>query len=145
MSILRDADRRVEVRVAEAGGELRGFTAGGPARAPLAGYAGELYAIYVLPKYQRQGLGALLFESVASALSRRGLTPMFLWALANNPAKRFFERLGGRPVPKGVIDRLGQVSKGKMAYGWSALTPPSSLRERSSESNGARAGDAAIK
>ena len=126
-SILREVDRRVEVQVAEARGELVGFAAGGPARMHVGNYAAELYAIYVLPRHQRRGLGARLFSSVASALSRRGLTPMFLWVLANNPAKRFFERLGGRPVPKGVIDRLGQVSKGKIAYSWSALPAPSSL------------------
>ena len=93
-SILREVDSRVEVHVVEARGELVGFAAGGPARIDVGNYAAELYAIYVLPRHQRRGLGARLFSSVAYALSRRGLTPMFLWVLANNPAKRFLKGSG---------------------------------------------------
>jgi ribosomal protein S18 acetylase RimI-like enzyme len=117
-SILREVDRRVRVQVAEAHGELLGFAAGGPARVPLDDHPGELYAIYVLPKHQRRGLGARLFRSVYLTLAQHQLMPMFLWVLANNPAQRFFETLGGRPVPRALINRVGGASKGKTAFCW---------------------------
>lgn len=46
--------------VAEAEGQIVGWAAGGPNREPGPDYAGELYAIDLLPEHQRRGIGLKL-------------------------------------------------------------------------------------
>jgi GNAT superfamily N-acetyltransferase len=45
-------------------GEIVGFASGGPERSGNVVYRGELYAIYLLAPYQRQGLGRRLTMAV---------------------------------------------------------------------------------
>jgi len=53
--------------VAEAAtGAIAGFAHSGPERSGHKLYAGELYAIYLLAAYQRQGLGRQLTRAVAN-------------------------------------------------------------------------------
>ena len=88
--------------VAEAEGTIVGFAAAGPNRDPadqsFAAYPGELYAIYLLAAYQKQGIGRALFDRVNAALRQRALFPFLLWVLDRNPACAFYERLEGQKV-----------------------------------------------
>lgn len=104
--------------VAEADGTPAGFAAGGPNRDPAyAEYPGELWAIYLLQRAQRRGLGRALFETVRGWLHARGLEPFLLWVLADNPACAFYERLGGtRVVTQAALIRGAQVVE--CAYVW---------------------------
>lgn len=52
-----------------------------------------LSKIYLLPEYQRQGIGTQLIRSVLDDASRSGL-PVTLRVLKVNPARRLYERLG---------------------------------------------------
>ncbi len=45
-----------------------GFAYGGPARQPAIFDGAELYAIYVRPKFEQQGIGRALFKAVAAEL-----------------------------------------------------------------------------
>jgi ribosomal protein S18 acetylase RimI-like enzyme len=49
--------------------------------------------IYILPEYQRRGIGTLLIKSVLDGAFQDGL-PVRLRVLKVNPAKRLYERLG---------------------------------------------------
>ena len=43
------------ILIAECDGEVVGFISGGPIHDPLDGYGAELYAVYLLQKFQRNG------------------------------------------------------------------------------------------
>jgi ribosomal protein S18 acetylase RimI-like enzyme len=52
-----------------------------------------LGSIYILPEYQRHGIGTLLIKSVLDGAFQEGL-PVRLRVLKVNPARRLYERLG---------------------------------------------------
>jgi hypothetical protein len=45
---------------------------------------------------------------------------MAVWVLALNPAKKFYERLGGKVIGQKQIERGGQTFT-EVAYGWQSL------------------------
>jgi GNAT superfamily N-acetyltransferase len=104
--------------VAEVDEQIVGFAAGGPNREDLADeYPGELWAIYLLQAAQGRGLGRVLFEAVRGWLRVRELEPFLLWAVADNPACGFYERLGGTRIVTQPADIRGaQVIE--CAYAW---------------------------
>ena len=78
--------------VAEADGEVVGFTSVGPSRDERG--IGELYAIYVDPAQWSTGAGRALIEHAEEQL-RTVCTEATLWVLEDNPrARRFYERAG---------------------------------------------------
>ncbi len=115
---LGNPDGTVFVYVAEDAAEQTiGFTAGGPEREGDALYTGELYAIYLLAEAQGRGVGRCLMQQVAARLATMGHDAMLVWALAENPACRFYAALGGVPVREKEID-MGGASLMEVAYGW---------------------------
>jgi ribosomal protein S18 acetylase RimI-like enzyme len=69
-----------------------------PATLADAPRVGEILAIYVHPAHQRTGLGRALLDAAITELTRRGMTEVRLWVLAENgPAQRFYERHGFAP------------------------------------------------
>lgn len=106
------------VVVAEDGGALIGFASGGPPRNPELPFAGELYAIYLLPERQGSGVGRALFRAVVDHHLANGVTSMYLWVLADNaPARRFYERMGGVAGDENTFE-LGGAPLREIAYGW---------------------------
>ena len=80
-------------------GDVVGFADGGPEREGNQTYRGELYAVYVLERYQRRGVGHRLVSAVAQRLISDGMYSMLVWVLqGNGPACRFYESLGGQRV-----------------------------------------------
>lgn len=85
---LTEAPDDVVSLVAEVEGQIVGWAVGGPNREPDLDYAGELYAIYLLPEHQRSGIGLRLTVDT-------GMGSMAVWVLAeNHQARRFYETLG---------------------------------------------------
>jgi GNAT superfamily N-acetyltransferase len=112
------------VHVAEIDGRIVGFAGGGRARdgAPT-GYVGEVYAIYVDPDRQGQGIGKTLLKAAAQGLVERGLVPIVIWTLFDNPASRgFYESRGGA-----VVGEKRELFDGyelhEVAYGWRDPAP----------------------
>ena len=64
----------------------------------MGGYTGAIYALYVLPAYQGQGIGRDLVAAVVHFLRAQGHAVMLVRVLAANPARGFYERLGGVAV-----------------------------------------------
>jgi ribosomal protein S18 acetylase RimI-like enzyme len=109
------------VFVAEEDEEIVGFASCGRERAGETGYAGELYAIYVLDSAQRHGHGRELVRAVAGALREMRLEDMIVWVLRDNtPARHFYERLGGVYVRAQPIT-IGAVTLEEVSYGWRNL------------------------
>lgn len=117
--VIGDASSRVFV--VEEEGEVVGFASCGRERAGETGFAGELYAIYVLESMQRRGHGRELVRAGVGGLREMGLKDMIIWVLRDNaPARRFYERLGGSYVRKQPIT-IGPATLEEVSYGWRHL------------------------
>jgi ribosomal protein S18 acetylase RimI-like enzyme len=109
------------VYVVEQDGEVVGFASGGRERAEEIGFSGELYAIYVLDPFQRQGYGRELVRAVVTGLREMGLEDMLIWVLRDNqPARGFYERLGGVYV-RTQPTTIGPATLEEVSYGWRHL------------------------
>jgi ribosomal protein S18 acetylase RimI-like enzyme len=127
----RSEDHTVMV-AAEIGHGLVGVTSFGtsresqgiPARAFNGGEsgktAGEIFTLYVQPDFQERGIGRQLLSAAFSALRQRGLERGFLWVLRDNPARFFYERMGGIPVAR-KKEKLWGSALDQVAYGWPDL------------------------
>ncbi len=105
-----------------AGGAVVGFSSVGPMRGEMAGYTGEIYAIYVLPAYWKTGLGRELFLTSARFLASVGHLNMGLWVLEDNAQGRaFYERMGGKPLGLTLDDTQMGAALREVAYGWPSL------------------------
>ncbi|MBL1198217.1 MAG: GNAT family N-acetyltransferase [Nostoc sp. GBBB01] len=98
-------------------GQIVGFASGGQERTGDRLYQGELYAIYILENYQRQGLGHRLISTVAKRLLQSDISSMLVWVLADNPASRFYQSLGGQQVNQKQVE-IGTVQLVEVAYAW---------------------------
>jgi len=105
--------------VAEAcSGELVGYALGRPGVAEVAPYDSELVALHIRRPFQGQGVGRELVRAMARALKQQSCTSLIVWVLERNPARGFYERLGGQllDVRKAVQEDVFEV-----AYGWATL------------------------
>jgi ribosomal protein S18 acetylase RimI-like enzyme len=79
---------------------------------------GEVCAVYVHPRCQRQGVGRRLVVAVAAHLAQRGVTTLQIGALMSNaPARRFYEKLGGQVVAEREVEDAG-FRLPEVVYGW---------------------------
>ncbi len=110
------------VLVAEDGdeGATIGFASACRNRHEILPFAGEVQTLYVLPDWQEQGVGRLLLEGCFGALRRHGLDSAMVWVLADNPARFFYERMGGRRAGE-RDETLWGATLHEIAYGWSAI------------------------
>jgi len=107
--------------VAEDGaGHIVGFSTGGRNRNKEYKHDGEIYAIYLLQEYQRQGVGTRLFRAVADALRNHGCSSMMLWVLKDNPAVGFYKRQGGQVIGQKDVT-IGGESLLELAIGWDSF------------------------
>lgn len=64
---------------------------------------GEIVALYLLPQFQRQGIGKQLMQAGIDQLRQRGYSIIVLWVLKSNvQARQFYEHCGftAEPVEK---------------------------------------------
>ncbi len=101
-------------------GQIVGFAAGGCERTGKYAYQGELFAIYILEEYQRQGIGQQLVRKVATKLAELNLNSMLVWVLGDNSAWKFYEFLGGQKVDEHQTHKAGVAVK-EIAYGWNDI------------------------
>lgn len=106
--------------VAEREGHIVGFAVGGASRDRVEGCDAELYAIYLLAVEQGLRIGTELLREMARGLSERGFKSLDVWVLERNPAKRFYERRGGRLAAAKEIE-IGGAKLTEHAYVWPDL------------------------
>lgn len=106
--------------VADENEQIIGVASGGPQRDTQLNYDGELYAIYLLKRFQRNGLGSRLMVAVATHLAANGFKNLLVWVLEKNPSRLFYEALGGKHVSKKTIT-IGEQDLIEVAYGWNSL------------------------
>jgi GNAT superfamily N-acetyltransferase len=108
-----------------------GMTSFGPAQDRALGYDGEVYTLYVAPDFFGLGIGTLLLRAGFGALHTAGFTSGVIWAHARNPARYFYEAMGGRLVAERSRRMVG-VAVPEAAFGWKRLA----LAERKTTSGG---------
>ncbi|MBN2789199.1 MAG: GNAT family N-acetyltransferase [Candidatus Delongbacteria bacterium] len=108
--------------VAESEGNIVGFCGGAKNDLPdlKDKYKYELKKIYVLKEYQDHGTGKFLINEFVKKVREHGYNSMFLWVLASNPYRRFYDKLGGKVVAEKEYHPAGHVLKGE-GYGWDNL------------------------
>ena len=97
-----------------------GFASAGHNRHPNLPFAGEVQTLYVLPDWQNQGIGRQLLAGCFEALRGHGYASAVVWVLADNPARFFYERMGGRRAGERDETLWGALLH-QIAYGWSTI------------------------
>ncbi len=110
-------------------GRILGMTSMGRARDTGVGYDAEIYTLYVDPLMTGHGVGRALLAGAFAALAERGHTRCVIWAHAGNPARYFYEAMGGKIVAERTTAMMG-VTVPEIAFGWPRLA----LTERSRKS-----------
>lgn len=98
-----------------------GFGSCGPARRTGLPQAAEIYTLYVDPGFQDRGLGQDLLHRLFDRLSENGLASAVVWVLTANPARFFYEAMGGRRVAE-RNERLWGSDLPQTAYAWPDLS-----------------------
>ncbi|MGE7184258.1 N-acetyltransferase family protein [Peribacillus sp. NPDC006672] len=88
-------------------GEIIGFAAGGPEQTNDPHIQGEVYAIYILKEYQRQGFGRQMINAVIHELIRMEHKNLIIWALKDNPSCGFYKALGGQVKAEKTVKMAG--------------------------------------
>jgi GNAT superfamily N-acetyltransferase len=105
---------------AEASGKTIAFGSCGATRHPSLPFSGEVYTLYVLPDHQRHGVGGLLLAALLRELRSKGHKSAMVWALADNPARFFYEAMGGALVAESTDSLWGRRVR-QRGYGWRDL------------------------
>ena len=116
-------ERTVVAEVAKGEGEqqtLVGFGSYGRQRGTDLGYTGEIFTLYVLPDWQGQEIGQQLIHAIFRRLWEAGTPDCLVWVLAENPARFFYERMGGQRVAERIESFAGE-NLTQIAYGWPDL------------------------
>jgi len=132
--------RPEDVWVAQTGGAIVGFGNCGTQRDSTIRFAGEVYTLYIATDRQGQGLGRALLLALFQRLVDTGHATALLWVVRANPARFFYERLGGQQIMHRPIPVGGQPVEA-VAYGWRDL---SALLARKAKSGNGLAGDSPL-
>jgi len=97
-----------------------GFVSGGPIRQPRDGYDSELYAIYLLQSSKGVGVGRALVAAWAAHEVQCGRRSAIVRVFADNPARRFYERVGARWLEDGELTIGGELYR-ESWYAWDDL------------------------
>lgn len=128
---LRNPRREIVLVAEDAAAEVLGFGTGGRARTFSPPYEGEVYMLYVLPEFQDLGVGSALMKGLFEQLLRRKYRSGLLWVLADNPARFFYQTVGGKLIGRREEPFWG-VSVKELAYGWPDLSKAVAILRRSS-------------
>ncbi|HPR77225.1 MAG TPA: GNAT family N-acetyltransferase [Candidatus Limiplasma sp.] len=89
-----------------------GFCIFGPERDAETPGRSEIYALYVLPGYQKRGAGSALLSAALGALKEEGASRVIVNCLQGNPALRFYQRMGGKTIEQWSDDSSGFMLSG---------------------------------
>ncbi|MEY4880161.1 MAG: hypothetical protein RJB62_1630 [Pseudomonadota bacterium] len=96
------------------------MTSFGRSRDTGLGFDGEIYTLYVDPMRTGMGIGRALLRGAFTALGDRKHESCLIWAHAKNPARFFYEAMGGTLVAERTTSMMG-IPVPEIAYGWRKL------------------------
>jgi len=102
-------------------GKIIGVAIGGLERSEQTIYKGEIYAIYVLEAYQRNGLGKNLVRMAIEWLKGLNINSMIVWVLAGSKFRAFYESFGGQEADEKTFE-YDEFTADLVAYGWEDLS-----------------------
>jgi ribosomal protein S18 acetylase RimI-like enzyme len=109
-------------------GRVVGFGSGGRIRHNDPRFAAEITSLYISPRAQGHGHGRRLFMALSNRLAERKLKGLFVWVLAENAARGFYQTLGG--IEAGEITRdFAGVPLREVGYGWAETPSYTSLSD----------------
>ena len=115
------AGAREQVLVAEVSRVgVIGMASLGPCRDRGMGFDGEVYTLYVDPPHFGHGVGRALLKGAFAALQARGYHSCVIWAHASNPARYFYEAMGGRLMAERTTRMMGEPVA-EAAFCWRKL------------------------
>jgi ribosomal protein S18 acetylase RimI-like enzyme len=97
-----------------------GFVSAGQARTEDPRFGAEITSLYVMPGFQRKGHGRRLFMAAADRLAKRKMNGLLVWVLAENPARGFYETVGGKPMTEITRSFAGKPLR-EVGYGWETI------------------------
>lgn len=117
------------------GAGVVGFAGLGANRYGPTPYDGEIQTLYVLDDFQGQGIGRRLMQAGFGHLKERRFQRAVVWVLSANPARFFYEAMGGQRIAE-RNERLWGAILAETAYGWPDLTIRARQRVGGPESSG---------
>lgn len=84
------------------------------------GFDGEVYTLYVDPDYFGLGVGSTLMRAAFGAMHGSNYSSCVIWAHARNPARFFYEAMGGRLIAERSRRMMGSAVP-EAAFGWRKL------------------------
>lgn len=118
-SLLSPARDDAVVLLDEYAGEIMGFIAAGHTRDTMDEKLAEIYAIYIDPKAQQQGLGQELFDAAVKALKQGAFTHLHVWTFAaNTGAQKAYLRWGGAPSDTTRLVTVGGDNLEEVGFDW---------------------------
>lgn len=122
LAMLPEKEQKICVFVAEVDGQVIGFVSATILEAPKKGFQAELSGIYILPAWQRCGIGKRMVQKVARNLQAMGVNNLLTWVLAENHAARhFLEELSALKYAQQTYN-WDELELMEISYGWSDLS-----------------------
>lgn len=109
--------RQIISFVAENAGRVVGFITGGYERNSDDIYSGEIYTLYVLKNFHRQGIGGKLVSALVTQLNQSGIYSMLVRVLKLNPYRRFYKKINGIYLKTEGLPFAGEIMEVEI-YGW---------------------------
>ncbi len=105
-----------------------GFVSFGKLKTPPPGsspirplYSAEIYGLYLLADYYRQGMGTALLRAAACRLREMKHGSLCLWAMEKNiRAVAFYKAMGAERCGKQVVE-IGSLKAREICFGWRDL------------------------
>ena len=104
----------------DGGPQVVGFGSCGPSRPYGLPYGGEVFTLYVTDDWQGRGIGRALIRALFVDLVARGNSDALIWVLSANPARFFYEAVGGSSVAERKEAFAGAMLD-ETAYAWPDL------------------------
>jgi 3-deoxy-manno-octulosonate cytidylyltransferase (CMP-KDO synthetase) len=118
----RFAEPEYRLHVAEsATGKMIGFVESGMPVLDGVSSERQIISIYLLPEFQRLGVGKGLFDVCVSKLVEDRVSTLCLDTVKTSPFRRFYEKLGGKAVGEGS-HRFGDDDMATVIYYWDDLS-----------------------
>lgn len=125
---LADLDAGLSALVLEREGALIGYCLAGAMREKGDNIGedipadAEIYAFYMRPDCQRQGLGRSLMKEQVDVLRQTGFSAVGAWMLfGNKNAERFYRKIEGQAVAKRLVINHGRIAFREIGWFWPDL------------------------
>jgi L-amino acid N-acyltransferase YncA len=97
-----------------------GMASFGPSRDRDLGFDGEIYTLYVDPMFFGCGTGRALLRGSFEMMRGWDYSSSIIWAHAKNPARFFYEKMGGRLIAERTARMMGDAVP-EAGFGWAKL------------------------